>query len=113
MTTAVEGVWKFDFLGGHGWETVGTLVLVGGRVGGGSATHCTTGTYEALGDAVTMHTVVQFYGTHKPFFGSKASRIPVTLEGTLNGDTIRGTEFSPEARAHSYDYRLIKQHDMT
>jgi hypothetical protein len=112
VASAVDGVWKFDFLGGHGWEAVGTLVLMDGKVGGGSATCYIVGTYTSNGESITMHTTVQFYGPHKPFFGSKSSRLPVTMEGTLKDDTIRGSEHSPEARDYTYEYRLIKQADL-
>ena len=75
MTASIEGIWRLEFYGGHGWETVGTLTLKDGTVSGGSITHYTTGTFSLDGDTVKLDTDVNFYGNHKPFFGSRAQKV--------------------------------------
>ena len=107
--TEIEGIWRLDFYGSHGWETVGTLTLSAGRVSGGSITHFTSGSYSVDGEAITMQTVVNFYGSHKPFFGNRSNTIAVTLEGRVDGDTITGEETSPDGPGYSYTARLTRQ----
>jgi hypothetical protein len=112
VTAGIEGIWRLDFYGGHGWETVGTLTLSDGKVSGGSITHFTAGSYSLEGASVRLDTAVNFYGNHKPFFGSRAQRVRVHMNGKLDGDTIEGQETSPDGPSYSYRFKLVRQADL-
>ena len=45
---SVEGVWKVEVMGPHGWERIATALLKDGRYFGASADHYSTGSYEVV-----------------------------------------------------------------
>ncbi len=109
---SLNGIWKSEFYGLYGWETVGTLTLRDGKISGGSITHYTTGSYTISGETIALWTSVHFYGEHKPFFGGRKDQMKINMDGKLDGHEISGTEESPENPGQSYRMKLTKQADL-
>lgn len=110
---SVEGVWKVEVLGPHGWERIATASLTDGRYFGASADHYSTGSYEFSDDSITWEAHVNQYGKVRSVYGSKKRHMNVRFEGTLKKeDKIVGRSQATDSKKFDLKTRLIRLGDI-
>ena len=68
---SVEGVWKVEMRGPHGWDPIATAFLSKGRYLAASADHYTIGSYKDGGGALKIKARTTQHGKVRTLFGSK------------------------------------------
>lgn len=110
---SVEGVWKVEVLGPHGWEMIATALLKDGRYFGASADHYSTGSYEFADDSITWDAHVNQHGKVRAVYGSKKSHMNVRFEGKLKKeDKIVGKQQAIDSKKFDLKTRLIRLGDI-
>ena len=106
---SVEGVWKVEVMGPHGWERIATALLKDGRYFGASADHYSTGSYEFADDSITWDARVNQHGKVRAVYGSKKRRMNVRFEGKLKKeDKIVGRSQAADSKKFELRTRLIR-----
>ena len=89
---SVEGVWKVEMLGPHGWEPIATAFLRKGRYHAASADHYSIGSYKEAGENFNVEARTTQHGNIGTVFGSKKKHLDILMEGRIKkGDKIVGT----------------------
>ena len=110
---SVEGVWKVEVMGPHGWEKIATALLKDGRYFGASADHYSTGSYEVVDDSISWDTHVNQFGKVRAVYGSKKREIDVRFEGKLKKeDKIVGRSQPTHSKKFELKTRLIRLGDI-
>ena len=80
---SVNGIWKVELAGLHGWEGISTVLMQDGRYFASSADHYSTGNYEVDGEhfKAKLHTVQ--HGEVRAIFGDKRERWDTHMEGEI------------------------------
>jgi hypothetical protein len=77
-------------LGPYGWEGMSTAFLDDGRYRAASGDHYSIGSYEQVGDTVTVDTKTVMYDPRRALFGRQATEYELQFEGRRTDDTIDG-----------------------
>jgi len=110
---SVEGVWKVEMGGAHGWEKLGTVFLQNGRYLGASADHFSTGSYEVDGDAFAADIQVTQYGKVRTVYGSKKKQLSHRLEAKIKKEgKIVGKTNPAEGKKYDVKVRLTRLSDL-
>lgn len=109
----IEGVWKLEIGGLHGWERLATVFLENGRYLSASADHYTIGKYLVDGKSFTAETSAMQYGNIRTIFGSKQEQLDTTLRGKIkkNGSIV-GTVSPTNHKAQETQIRLNRLGDL-
>ena len=90
MRMSLNGIWKFEMLGPHDWEPVGTAFLRDGHHWGGSTDHYAVGTYEFAGKQLVTKLTMVVHGKMRTMFGKRAARYELQFEGDVSNDKYNG-----------------------
>ena len=109
---SVEGIWKIEMLGPHGWEAMSTAFLEDGRYLSASQDHYTVGGYQV--DAKRIQITVSNH-PHRPdraMFGAPGSGGELSFDGEINGDQISGQAEDKQAE-YSITFRATRLADLS
>jgi len=102
----IDGIWRVELMGVHGWEAVSTSYLESGRYLAGGAHGYAVGRYEVDAKNVVIRATLTLYGNGLTLFGKASGQIEVTYEGELLGDQLVGTATDAEYRMHFRSTRV-------
>ena len=109
----VDGVWKLEITGLHGWERLATVFLENGRYLSASADHYTIGKYVVDGKKFTAETTAVQYGNIRTIFGSKMEQLDTTIKAKIKKDgSIVGTVSPTNHKAQDTQMRLNRLGDI-
>src|SRR5689334_1355861 len=108
MQRSIEGLWTFEAASPDGWPVGGVVVLVGGRLLGGSGQHYYAGAYRERermfeGEARVLH----FQGPAVSPFGDASPDYRVAFRGRRLSDLIDGEAYRPENPLIKRAFRLV------
>ena len=101
---SVNGIWKVEIPGIHGWESTATAFIEDGKYRGGSENHYLVGTYEVCGNRIKISASGEQRGQGRTMFGKNQESLELNFEGEINGDVMQG-----EARDAEGDHRISVQ----
>jgi len=105
----IEGTWKLEINGLHGWERIATVFLENGRYLSASADHYSIGTFVKDGKKFIAETSTFQYGNIRTIFGSKHEKLNTILRGKIKkGGTIVGTVTPTNLKASETQVRLFR-----
>lgn len=109
----IEGVWKLEIGGLHGWERLATVFLENSRYLSASADHYTIGKYLVDGKKFIAEASAIQYGNIRTIFGSKQEQLNTTLKGKVKKDgSIVGTVSPTNHKAKETPMRLTRLGDL-
>ena len=108
---SLNGIWKVEMLGPHGWESTSTAFLKDGKLRGASRNHYTVGNYEVSGNRVEINAAGVQYGKARAVFGKKKERMNLKFVGEMDGDRIKGHTRDDEG-AHQISFRISRLADL-
>jgi hypothetical protein len=108
MQRSIEGLWTFEAISHDGWPAGGVVVLIGGRLLGGSNRYYYVGTYREHGyvfegEARLFH----FQGPALNAFGDTTPDYRVLFRGRRLSDVIDGEAYRPESPQTKRAFRLL------
>ena len=110
---SVEGAWKVEVLGPHGWERISTALLKDGLYFAASTDFYSAGSYEVVDDSITWDARVNQYGKVRTVYGSNKRKINVRFEGKLKKeDKIVGRVQATDSKKFDLKTRLIRLGDI-
>jgi len=108
---SVDGIWKVEMLGPHGWDAVSTAFLEDGRYLSASQDHYTIGRYQ-IDDRRIVATVANH--PHRPdraMIGAPGAQSGLIFDGEINGDQISGQAEDRQAE-YSMTFRATRLADL-
>lgn len=110
---SIEGVWKLEMMGLHGWEHLATVFMQNGRYLSASAHHYTIGSYQVDGDSFAAQTSATQYGDVRTLFGSKKKKLKTSLKGKIKKDGRIAGKISPAGdKQYAIHMRLTRLEDL-
>ena len=105
----IEGVYKVELLGLHGWESFSTAFIDDGQYRSASAHHFANGVYRVEGETFNMVGSLTQYAEHSPLFGEKGSKgLPIVFNGAIGNDVIDGEASVAGGNKYAHRFRLSK-----
>ena len=105
----IEGVYKVELLGLHGWENFSTAIIDDGQYRSASAYHFADGVYQVDGDSFNMVGNLTQYTEHNPLFGKKGSKgLPIVFNGAIGNGYIDGEVSVVGRNKYAHHFRLSK-----
>ena len=109
----IDGIWKLEISGLHGWERLATVFLENGRYLSASADHYTIGKYRLEGKAFTAETSAMQYGNIRTIFGSRQEKLDTIIQGKVKKDgRIVGMVSPAGPKAPETQMRLTRLGDL-
>lgn len=106
---SIEGVWKLEMMGLHGWEHLATVFMENGRYLSASAHHYTIGKYQVDDDSFAAKTSATQYGDVRTLFGSKKKKLKTSLKGKIKKDgRIEGKISLADDKRYEINMRLTQ-----
>jgi hypothetical protein len=103
----IEGIYKVEMLGLHGWESFSTAFIHAGEFRSASAEHFTAGTYDVEDGGFEMEGNLTQYADHRPLFGRKnVKELPIKFSGRIHDSVIDGEARVPDGSRNSLRFRL-------
>jgi hypothetical protein len=96
----IDGIWRVEMLGIHGWETFSTSYFEKGRYTDGGAHGYAVGRYDVSGEDVAVQVTLKLYGTGLTVFGRDSGTIEMVYEGKVDDGQILGIASNGEYRMH-------------
>jgi hypothetical protein len=105
----IDGVYKVELLGLHGWEDFSTAFIDDGQYRSASAHHFADGVYRVDGERFNMVGNLTQYADHSPLFGEKGSKgLPIVFNGAIGNGFIDGEVRVAGRNKHAHRFRLSK-----
>jgi len=108
---SVDGIWKVEMLGPHGWDAVSTAFLEDGRYLSASQDHYSVGRYEIDGKRINMNVANHAHRPDRAMFGAPGAQVGLDFEGEIKGDQISGQAEDQQA-VYSITFRATRLADL-
>ena len=104
-----DGIWKVEFKGPFGWESIGTAFMEDGKYLGAGDSHYSVGRYKEDGNNLEIALKGRQYANLRTVFGIKTKdTIEVTYTCKVKNNKITGTGAAKGIKKHKLQIRLTK-----
>ena len=109
----IDGIWTVEYYGLSGWTKGGVLFFQNSRVMGGNDDLYVIGSYEASDNAYKIMLEVTLLKAPQAVFRFDENKLPVQIEGELEGSSFTGTATRLDTAAFRVPVKLTKRSDLS